>query len=225
MVKNKTVVLNNQKAFRLINSKFPPETLFDDVADAEEFEAIYAIQALTNPRIKNELGNLNLIAKEKIPFGIDGVNYATAPFTHINPDGSRFSDGNYGVLYLAETISTAIAETRFHQEKYFQNIPGLHFDTITMRGITFKFTNLLVDATSNEKIHNPNCYSDAITFAKSLIEDNGAGIQYNSVRADDSLCWALFSPVGIHSAVQSKHFEFIYDGKGINTVREISLPN
>jgi RES domain-containing protein len=225
VVKNKTVVLNNQKAFRLINSKFPPETLFDDVADAEEFEAIYAIQVLTNPRIKNELGNLNLIAKEKIPFGIDGVNYATAPFTHINPDGSRFSDGNYGVLYLAETISTAIAETRFHQEKYFQNIPDLRFDTITMRGITFTFTSVLVDATANEKIHNHNSYRDAITFAKSLIEDNSAGVQYNSVRAHDSLCWALFSPEGVHSAVQSKHFEFIYDGKGINTVREISLPN
>lgn len=38
-------------AYRLINSKFPPIGLFDD---AEEFEALYQIQALTNPRLQND---------------------------------------------------------------------------------------------------------------------------------------------------------------------------
>ncbi len=34
-----------------------------------------------------------------------------APFTHLNPKGSRFSDGSYGVYYAAKRLSTAIAET------------------------------------------------------------------------------------------------------------------
>ena len=38
-----------QQAYRLVNSKFPPIELFDDVASADEFEALYQIQALTNP--------------------------------------------------------------------------------------------------------------------------------------------------------------------------------
>ena len=97
---------NIVSGYRLINSKFPPISLFDDVANEEEFEALYALQELTNPGIQNEIGNLNLISLKEIPFGINGCSYASAPFTHVNPDGSRFSDGMFGVLYIADiTIS------------------------------------------------------------------------------------------------------------------------
>lgn len=219
----KTVLLDDQKAYRLINSKFPPETLFDDVADADEFDAVYAIQALTNPRLQNEIGDLNLLPRDNIPFGIEGVNYVTAPFTHTNPDGSRFSDGTYGVLYLADHINTAIAETRYHQEKYFQNIPDLHFDTVTMRGIVVHFSGRLVDARDNSDIHIPDNYVHAIEFAKEQRKAGALGIQYNSVRAEHSLCWALFTPKFIHSAIQTQHFEFVYNGKRIDTVRQVTL--
>src|SRR5258705_221801 len=84
------------QAYRLVNSKFPPIALFDDVADADEFELLFEIQALTNPRLKNEVGQLELIARSEIPFGIAGCSYAIAPFTHVNPAGSRFSDGSFG---------------------------------------------------------------------------------------------------------------------------------
>ncbi len=94
------------QAYRLVNSKFPPIAMFDDVADADEFEVLYEIQALTNPRLKNEVVQLELIARSEIPFGIAGCSYATAPFTHVNPAGSRFSDGSFGVLYLADTVDT-----------------------------------------------------------------------------------------------------------------------
>ena len=102
------------QAYRLVNSKFPPIALFDDVADAEDFEALYQIQALTNPRLQNEIGRLELIPRDQIPFGIPGCSYATAPFTHVNPAGSRFSNGTFGVLYLADRMDTAIAEVRHH---------------------------------------------------------------------------------------------------------------
>ncbi len=106
------------KSYRLVNSKFPPIALFDDVASDEEFDALYALQALTNPRLQNEVGNLNLIPRSEIPFGITGCAYATAPFTHVNPQGSRFADGAFGVLYLADSMDTAVAEVRHHQQAY-----------------------------------------------------------------------------------------------------------
>jgi hypothetical protein len=106
------------QALRLVNSKFPPIALFDDVADADEFEVLFEIQALTNPRLKNEVGQLELIARSEIPFGIPGCSYAIAPFTHINPTGSRFSDGRFGVLYLADSMEAALAEVKHHQALY-----------------------------------------------------------------------------------------------------------
>ncbi|HAZ98258.1 MAG TPA: hypothetical protein DCX04_03025, partial [Halomonas sp.] len=111
--------------YRLVNSKFPPIDLFDDVADPDEFAALHALQSLTNPRLQNEVGDLALLPLEQIPFGIRGCSYAVAPFTHINPEGSRFSDGSFGVLYLADTLETAIAEVKHHQQAYWQRVPEL----------------------------------------------------------------------------------------------------
>jgi hypothetical protein len=105
----------NLQAYRLVNSKFPPIALFDDVADAADFEAIYQLQAMTNPRLQNELGRLELIPRDQIPFGIPGCSYATAPFTHVNPAGSRFSNGSFGVLYLADKMDTGSATGRTYR--------------------------------------------------------------------------------------------------------------
>ncbi|WP_426360284.1 RES family NAD+ phosphorylase [Pseudocolwellia sp. HL-MZ19] len=223
MVKHKYQTLNAKQAYRLVNSKFPPESLFDDVADEQEFDAIYAIQALTNPRIQHECGNIALLSKGEIPFGIQGVNYATAPFTHINPDGSRFSDGTYGMLYAADTIQTAIAETKYHQEKAFQNIVGLHYDTVIMRGIAVSFSGKVVNAINNEAIHVTNDYTNSRIFGNTLRKNNELGIYYKSVRNEGAFCWGLFSPSTVHSAIQTKHFEFVYNGKCISSVREISI--
>ena len=62
------------QAYRLVNSKFPPIELFDDVADADEFDMLYQLQALTNPRLHNETGRLELIPRGEIPFGIPGCS-------------------------------------------------------------------------------------------------------------------------------------------------------
>jgi len=213
--------LTNQISYRLVNSKFPPATLFDDIINADDFETAYAIQSLTNPRVLTILKNLSLLAISEIPFGISGVNYATAPFTHINPTGSRFSNGDFGILYLADTVETAIKETRYHQERYFQNIDGLHYDTIDMRCLKAIFTAELVDATTIDEIHHPDDYSASRKLGYTLKQSQEHGIKYHSVRNHNALCWGLFSPIFIASIIQTKHYEFIFDGKSITAVREL----
>lgn len=221
MVNGKNVKLNNQISYRLINSKFPPIDLFDDVVNAEEFETVYAIQSLTNPRILNEVGDLSLLPKKEIPFGIDGTSYVTAPFTHVNPDGSRFSDGSFGMLYLADCVDTAIKETLYHQEKFFKNIPELHYDTIDMRCLKVEFSADVVDGTCMKDIYHHDDYSLPRALGTKMKKANEQGIQYTSVRNKSAICWGLFSPIYVASAIQTKHFEFIFDGNSISNVREL----
>ncbi|WP_076419959.1 RES family NAD+ phosphorylase [Colwellia sp. UCD-KL20] len=223
MVEQKRVSFSKQASYRMVNSKFPPITLFDDVIDETDFETAYALQALTNPRHLDELGDLNLIPTNEIPFGITGVNYVTAPFTHVTPDGSRFSDGSFGILYLADTAETAIAETRYHQEKYFRNVEGLHYDTVDMRCLKVKFSAELIDAVSLDDIHTPDDYTASRVFGAKVKKAEEAGIQYRSVRNKGAFCWGLMSPVHVGSAVQTQHFEFVFDGKGISKVRELTM--
>jgi len=201
--------------YRLVNSKFPPIDLFDDVASAEEFAALHALQALTNPRLQNEVGNLALLPPERIPFGIRGCSYAVAPFTHVNPQGSRFSDGSFGVLYLADTLETAIAEVKHHQQVYWQNVPQLHYERFVFRGLKAIFDEGgLGDALAlpiDHAIYAPDDYSVSQPFGDD-VRRSMDGLRYHSVRKANANCWALMTPSNVADIIQTTHLEMIWNG-------------
>ena len=207
---------NQITGYRLVNSKFPPIAIFDDVASAEEFEAIFELQALTNPRLRNTLGDLNLVPSQEIPFGIAGCAYAVAPFTHVNPAGSRFSDGSYGVLYTADGPTTALREVAYHQEFYWKNVPELHFDRIVLRALICNFDEeglvdgLVVDAA--DPIYSPSSYAASQALGRALRDQGVRGLRYRSVRSSEATCWGLFSPNSMKSIVQAGHYEMIWNG-------------
>src|SRR5712691_2594821 len=103
--------------WRIIPSRFPPIDLFERVVDPAGLEAIYELESLTNDRLREEAGELQLVPSPDRISG-RGTSYIMAAFTHLNPAGSRFSDGTYGVFYAARTLDTAIAETRYHREEF-----------------------------------------------------------------------------------------------------------
>ncbi|MHC8314637.1 RES family NAD+ phosphorylase [Pseudomonas sp. LB3P31] len=214
------------QAFRLVNSKFPPINLFDDVADAQEFEALYQIQALTNPRLRNELGQLEMIPRSEIPFGIPGCSYATAPFTHVNPAGSRFSDGSFGVLYLAGSMETALAEVQHHQSLYWSKVRGLNYERFVFRGLACSFVEAAMkDATAiamKDPIYAPDNYAASHRLGKAVKEAGCPGLRYQSVRLRGNHCWALMTPRPVSSIVQTAHYEMIWNGQitGVNQIRE-----
>jgi len=211
------------QAYRLVNSKFPPIALFDDVADGEDFEALYQIQALTNPRLQNEIGRLELIPRDQIPFGIPGCSYATAPFTHVNPAGSRFSNGTFGVLYLADRMDTAIAEVRHHQERYWSKVPGLNYERFVFRGLTASFSDIgMRDATTlplSDAIYAPDDYAHSNRLGSEVKRAGCMGLRYHSVRSPGNICWALMTPRPVTSIIQAAHFEMIWCGQMISVNR------
>jgi hypothetical protein len=213
------------QAYRLVNSKFPPIALFDDVADAEEFEALYQIQALTNPRLLNEAGRLELIPLADIPFGITGCSYATAPFTHINPSGSRFSDGRYGVLYLADTLDTALAEVQYHQNEYWSKVESLSYERFVFRGLSCAFNDAgMLDASHlpmTDPIYDPDDYTYARRLGREVRNTGSNCLRYRSVRAPGQLCWALMKPRPVSSIIQTAHYEMVWNGQ-ITSVSQIS---
>jgi hypothetical protein len=104
-------------SYRIVVSRFPSAGLFDRVATPDELEALYFIESLTNPQLHQELGVLDAVAREDWRVG-PGTSPIMAAFTHPSPSGSRWSDGTYGVYYCAKMLSTAIAETKYHQERF-----------------------------------------------------------------------------------------------------------
>lgn len=212
------------KSYRLVNSKFPPIALFDDVASADEFDILYQVQALTNPRLQNEVGAINLIPRSEIPFGISGCSYATAPFTHVNPDGSRFGDGTFGMLYLADSMETAIAEVRHHQEAYWSKVHGLNYERFIFRGLACQFDEMgVLDATVlplSHPIYDPDDYSASRALGREVKKSKAFGLRYHSVRSTGNTCWALTTPRLITSIIQSSHYEMVWN-KEITSVNKL----
>ncbi len=210
----------DQVCYRLINSKYPPTSIFDDVADQDEFEAVFEVQKLTNPRLLNDVGLLNLVPPEKRPFGITGCNYALGSFVHVNPAGSRFSKGAFGVFYAANKIETAIAETRYHQQKYFKKVVGLKFDRIVMRSLRAVFSadliNIIEPLQTDKGWYKADDYSTSQELGDAVKKDELAGLWYGSVQDQYQPCFALFSPEFITEVIQLGHYEYIWDGQKIS---------
>ena len=59
-----TVIPAWDAAFRMINSAFPPITLFEDVLNPADLEMAYALEAMTNDRLLDQCGVLRRVPVE-----------------------------------------------------------------------------------------------------------------------------------------------------------------
>ena len=106
-----------QQACRIVPTRHPTISLFDRVADAEDFDALYALEAMSNERVRDELGEVERVPRADRVYG-PGSGPIMAAFTHVNLLGSRFSAGDWGVFYAARERATAVAETRHHHARF-----------------------------------------------------------------------------------------------------------
>jgi hypothetical protein len=193
--------------------------LFDRVARPEDLEAVYAIEALTNDRVREEAGDLSLVAPAERISG-PGTTPIMAAFTHLNPEGSRFSDGQFGVYYCARDLSTALAEVRYHQERFLRRTREGPI-RLEMRLYLADLHGRLIDLRGRADVHARDSYTASQAAARTLRGAERDGILYRSVREQDGLCAAVFRPRVLSRCRQSRHFALHYDGQSIVAVTEL----
>lgn len=215
----------NKKCWRIIPSRFPPIDLFERVAHPDDLESVFEIESLTNDRLREKVGNLNLVDPEDRVSG-PGAGYVMAAFTHLNPDGSRFSDGTWGVYYAGLNLETALSETKYHREKFLRatHEDPLHLD---MRVLTAQINGFLEDIVTKKSlygdIYHPDDYGKSQKFARSLRDQGSNGIFYQSIRQDNGFCVAVFKPKVLKSCLQAEHLEYVWDGSKISAIFEKKL--
>ncbi|MGH8192181.1 MAG: RES family NAD+ phosphorylase [Rhodanobacteraceae bacterium] len=210
-----------QRAYRIVPSRFPPVGVFDAIADPKDLDALYAIEALTNPRLREEWGELSNVPKEHHVSG-PGTTPLMAAFSHVNPEGSRFSDGSYGVLYLAHEFDTAVEETVFHREQFLAATHEPPID-LTMRTYVTGVHGTLHDIRGGFKAeHDPASYVAPRKLGAKLRGEGSNGLVYDSVRRKGGECAALFYPDLARPCVQGKHLMYRWDGEKIAQVLEVS---
>src|SRR5262245_48077767 len=94
-----------RKAWRIIAARYPPIDLFERVsANPAVWEVLIELEQLVNPRVRESVGEIRLVPPARRVSG-PNASWVMAPFTHLNPKGSRFSDGSHGVYYAAKRLS------------------------------------------------------------------------------------------------------------------------
>jgi hypothetical protein len=219
-----TTRLNWRPAYRVIPSRFPAVGLFERVARPEDFDALYALEAMTNDRLRDEVGEISLVPPDERLFG-PGSTCIMAAFTHLNPHGSRFSDGTYGVFYCAHKRDTAIAETRYHSALFMHATrePPMRLQmrlyTVQARG---EAADLREASRSDPRIVDPDDYSHTQAIGRSLRAAGALGIVYPSVRHPGGECLAALRTGIVKNCLHAAYLEYHWNGQGIEAVFEVS---
>lgn len=201
-------------SYRLVHSRFPPVGLFDQVADPADLDAVFAIESLTNDRLRDEVGELVLVPLEDRISG-PGTTPIMAAFTHPNPEGSRFSNGDYGVYYAAASLETAIAETAYHRARFLQRTrePPSEYDMRCYQAdIDAELVELRRKKNRRPDLYHPDNYGPAQVFGRKRRAEGALGIVYDSVRHAGGQCVAMFKPRAVAPCVQTVHVCFVWDG-------------
>lgn len=210
--------------YRLIPSRFPPASLFDRVADPADLEAVFAVEQLTNPRLRQEAGDISLVPVEERVSG-PGTTPIMAAFTHLDPEGSRFTDGTYGVYYAAQSLDTAIAETRRSRARFLARTHEAPME-IDMRTYLTDVTANMHDIRKRAEltdIYHPDSYAASQALGRELKNINSWGIVYDSVRHKGGKCVAVFRPRALANCRQGPHLRYVWNGTEITDVLAISL--
>lgn len=158
--------------YRIIPSRFPPVGLFDKVADPADLEAVFLIEAMTNDRLRDAAGDLALVPPEDRVAG-PGATPIMAAFTHLNTEGSRFTDGSLGVFYDGRTVETAIAETKHHRIRFLAATaePAQEIDMrVYAADLSANLHDIRGHTDSHAPLYDPGSYAHSQPLATGLRE-------------------------------------------------------
>jgi hypothetical protein len=213
------------EACRIVPTRHPTVNLFDRVADEADFEALYALEAMTNERARDEIGDIECVPRALRRYG-PGSGPIMAAFTHVNTLGSRFSDGRYGMFYAARERATAIAETRHHHGRFLaatregpMHLPMRLYHV----AIDARLHDLRPAGAADAAVLDPDDYRAARAFGARLRAAGSDGVVYPSVRQTQrprGQCVGLFSPRGAERCVHAAILLYAWDGERFGDVYE-----
>ncbi len=206
--------------YRIIPTKFPPVDFFENLVSHQLMEEVFYIESLTNDRLREEVGDISLVASHDRISG-EGASWVMAAFTHPATEGSRFSAGKFGIYYAAKSLETAIKETVYHTQvflNYTKEPSGIHTKRVLQGKRILKPLQDIRDK-KYQPLHHLDNLTASRSFGEEVKRNNGWGILYNSVRHLGGECIAVFRPRAIElPIIQTKHLQYMWDGKQITHV-------
>ncbi|UVW35822.1 RES family NAD+ phosphorylase [SAR92 clade bacterium H455] len=211
----------NEPVYRIILSRYPQVDLFERVSNSEDWDVLYAVESLTNPRLRDEVGDIRLVPPEDRVYG-DGASWIMAAFTHppVDGRGGRFNR-DFGIYYCAADESVAIAESSFHRARFLRE-SRIEQTTQDMRVLRAQLTSSLHDVRqlTGQRIYHPDDYGEAQQLGYALRDAKSHGVHYQSVRVQGQ-CYGVMRPRALSDAIHWRYLRYHYDQGAIVKVEPL----
>ena len=212
----------NARVYRIILSRYPPISLFERVSGPEDWETLYAVESLTNPRLRYEVGDIRLVAPGDRVYG-DGASWIMAAFTHppVDGRGGRFNR-DFGIYYCAADESTAIAESAFHRAQFLRE-SRVEKTTQEMRVIRAQLGAVTlhdVRQLAGHAIYDPDEYGSAQQLGYKLRDAGSYGVHYQSVRTEGE-CFGVMRAKALSDAIHWRYLRYHYEWGSIVGVESL----
>ncbi len=212
----------NEPVYRVILSRYPQIHLFERVSSPQDWEVLYAVESLTNPRLRDEVGDIRLVPPEDRVYG-DGASWIMAAFTHppVDGRGGRFNR-DFGIYYCAADEAVAIAESSFHRARFLRE-SRINETTQEMRVIRAQLGQVTlhdVRHLDGYAIYHPDDYGEAQRLGYALRDAKSYGVRYQSVRAKGE-CYGVIRARALTDAVHWRYLRYHYDQGSIVDVEAL----
>ena len=206
-------------SYRIVPSRYPTVDLFERIADPADWDALFAVESLTNSRLRQEAGDISLVPPAHRVSG-PGATFIMAPFTHLG-EGGRFSTRQFGAYYAARSLETALRETIHHRERFLRatNEGPIELDMRELQAtVSAALHDLRGERRSRAAVYDPDSYEASQRLATGLREAGSKGVVYDSVRHEEGECVAVFVPTVVRECRQGAHYCYVWDGARITHV-------
>ena len=183
---------------------------------------LYAVESLTNPRLRDEVGDIRLIPPEDRVYG-DGASWIMAAFTHppVDVRGGRFNR-DFGIYYCAADEAVAIAESSHHRVRFLRE-SRIDKTTQEMRVIRAQLGPVTlhdIRYLAGHAIYHPDDYGEAQQFGYALRKAKSFGVHCQSVRAKGE-CYGVMRARALSDAIHWRYLRYHYDQGAITDVESI----
>lgn len=202
----------SEPVYRVILSRYPQIDLFERVSNPQDWDVLYAVESLTNPRLRDEVGDIRLVPPEDRVYG-DGASWIMAAFTHppVDGRGGRFNR-DFGIYYCAADEAVAIAESSYHRARFLRE-SRIGTGTQEMRVIRAQLGPVTLHDVRHlvaAGIYDPENYGEAQQLGYALRDGRSFGVHYQSVRADGE-CYGVMRARALSDAVHWRYLRYHYD--------------
>lgn len=208
--------------YRIIPGRYPQIDLFERVASPEEWEVLFEIESLTNPRLRDEIGDIRLVPEEDRIFG-PGSSWIMAAFTHppVDGGGGRFNR-DFGVFYCSPSIAVCTAESTYHQARFLRE-SRIERETVEMRVLQVRLLPVAlhdIRQLDDDRIYDPANYSAGQALGQRLKSERSHGIRYRSVRHRGE-CVAVLRPPALNDARHLRYLRYHYRDDAIVSTEHV----